>query len=145
MMVLWLARIIRFALGGLFIWAALTKISDSVGFVEDLANYQLLPPELVTPAGYFLPWLELVCGLALVVGLAARGAALWICLQLAVFLVALGINLARGVDVDCGCFGPGGSGSTMEAFTRDLLLTPLAVGGLWAAFRHSKLKSSGKD
>ena len=133
-MAVWVARLIRFALGGIFIWAALSKITDPAGFAQAVDSYELLPHEWVAPLAYLLPWLELFCGLALVSGLAARGAVVWISLLLVVFLTALGINLARGLEVDCACFGLGGSESTREAFLRDLLFLPLVAGSWWAVF-----------
>ena len=135
-MAVWAARLIRYALGGIFVWAGLAKIPDPAGFAETVAAYQLLPQGWALPVAYLLPWLELVCGLALITGLAARGAVVWISLQLVLFLVALGINLARGLEIDCGCFGlEDGGGGTRAAFFRDLLYLPLVAGGWWAVFR----------
>jgi len=121
---------------GIFVWAGLTKIPDPAGFAGIVAAYQLLPQGWALPVAYLLPWLELFCGLALITGLAARGAIIWVSLQLVLFLAALGINLARGLEVDCGCFGfEDGGGGTRAAFLRDLLYLPLVAGGWWAVFR----------
>ncbi len=131
-----LAWLIRLALGGLFIWAGATKILEPGLFARSMAAYELLPDRLILPLAYVLPWLEVLCGAALIVRRFDKGAVVWANLLILVFLVALGINLGRGVDVDCGCFGPEGGGGTWAAFKRDLLFLPLALAGLWAVFRR---------
>jgi uncharacterized membrane protein YphA (DoxX/SURF4 family) len=100
----WLTVRTQIALGALFVAAALPKLLDPPGFAKAIWNYQLAPAWLVHPAALALPWLELLCGLALCLGLWARAAAAWITALLLVFLVALGLNLARHHPVDCGCF-----------------------------------------
>ena len=100
----WLTVRAQIALGAVFVAAALPKLADPPGFAEALWNYQLAPAWLVHPAALTLPWLELLCGLALCLGLWTRAAAAWITALLLVFLAALSINLARHHPVDCGCF-----------------------------------------
>lgn len=100
----WLTVRAQIALGAVFVAAALPKLADPPGFAKAIWNYQLFPAWSVHPAALFLPWLELLCGLALCLGIKTRAAALWLLALLAAFMVALSINLARRHPVDCGCF-----------------------------------------
>ncbi len=100
----WLTVRAQIALGAVFVAAAWPKLADPPGFAEAIWNYRLAPAWLVHPAALVLPWLELLCGLALILGLWARAAAAWAGTLLLVFVAALSINLARGHPVDCGCF-----------------------------------------
>ena len=95
----------RIGLGLVFIAAALPKLADPPAFAKAIWAYDLFPPWSVNPLALGLPWLELLCGLALVTGLWLRAAALWVGALLLSFCLALGLNLARHRPVDCGCFG----------------------------------------
>lgn len=101
----WLTVRAQIALGLVFVIAALAKIADPPGFAKAVWMYQLAPAWSLHPAALVLPWLELLCGLALCLGLWTRAAAGWIAALLLGFIVALSINLARQHPVDCGCFG----------------------------------------
>jgi uncharacterized membrane protein YphA (DoxX/SURF4 family) len=95
----------RIALGAIFVYAALTKIPDMAAFAADVANYRLVPAAAVPFLGTAVVGVELLAGLALVAGVAARGAALVAAGLLGVFMVALSQALLRGIDLRCGCFG----------------------------------------
>ena len=100
----WLTVRTQFVLGAVFIAAALPKVADPPGFAKAIWNYQLFPAWSIHPSALVLPWLELLCGLALCLGLWTRAAAAWLGALLLAFLAALSINLARHHPVDCGCF-----------------------------------------
>lgn len=131
----WLTVRSQIALGAVFVAAALPKLADPPGFAKAFWNYQLAPVWLVHPAALVLPWLELLCGLALCLGIWVRAAAGWIATLLLVFLVALSINLARHHPVDCGCFETRAAARSEEqrlddmgwAILRDLGLLALAA------------------
>jgi putative oxidoreductase len=95
----------RILLGLVFIGAALPKLADPPSFAKAIWAYELFPTWSLNPLALILPWLELLCGLALCLGLWVRAAALWLGTLLVAFLLALAINLARHHPVDCGCFG----------------------------------------
>ena len=95
----------RLILGAVFIAAALPKLADPPGFMRALWNYLLFPGWALSPMALVVPWLELLCGLALIAGFWVRPAAGWLGLMLLAFIAALSINLARRHPVDCGCFG----------------------------------------
>jgi uncharacterized membrane protein YphA (DoxX/SURF4 family) len=100
----WLHRSLGVALGGIFLYAASGKILDPRPLVTIIWNYRILPPGPINLMAIYMPWMELLVGLALLSGLKRRGAAAWALGLLCSFTVALLINAVRGIDVACGCF-----------------------------------------
>ena len=98
------ALVLRIVLGCVFIYASLDKIRHPDLFAEAVYNYQLLPDVTVNLVAISLPWLELLGGSLLVLGLWMEGSILILSGLMVIFIGALGINLARGLDVHCGCF-----------------------------------------
>lgn len=105
----WLTVRMQIAVGVLFIAAALPKIFDPPAFAQMIYNYRLAPGFTVNAAALVMPWIELLAGVALVLGLWRRSAAAIIGVLLVVFIVAIGINLGRGHAVNCGCFDIAGA------------------------------------
>ena len=95
----------RVVLGCVFIYASLYKIRHPDLFAEAVYNYQLTPEVAVNLVAIWLPWVELFGGGLLVLGLWVRGSVLLLNGLLVLFLGVLGISLARGLDIHCGCFG----------------------------------------
>ena len=95
---------VRLVLGCIFVYASLDKLGHPDRFAEALYNYQLLPDAAINLVAIWLPWLELVAGGLLILGLWLRGSVLVLSGLMVVFLVAMGFNLARGLDIHCGCF-----------------------------------------
>ncbi len=89
----------RILLGGIFVIASLDKILHPGAFAEIIHNYQILPDILINLTAIILPWVELLLGLFLVIGLWQPGAALLSTILLAVFWGSLLFNLIRGVNV----------------------------------------------
>jgi uncharacterized membrane protein YphA (DoxX/SURF4 family) len=104
-----LALLSRLYLGGLFVYASLHKIAHPGAFAIDVATYQLLPLWSVNGFALTVPWIELLVGLCLVLGLRVRAAALVTSLLLVSFMVALGYALSRGLNLSCGCFASEGA------------------------------------
>ncbi len=98
----------RLYLAYVFLSAALPKLLDPAAFAVDIATYQLLPLSLVNGLAIFLPWVEFITGVMLAIGLRARAAALLTGAMLLLFMGALSIALAKGLDISCGCFASGG-------------------------------------
>lgn len=94
----------RMFLGGIFIYASLDKIFKPALFAEAVYNYQILPDILINLTALVLPWLELVLGLMLVAGIWLPGAVLLSTLLLLAFSGILIFNMARGLNINCGCF-----------------------------------------
>jgi hypothetical protein len=127
----------RWILGGAFVFAAGAKILDPPAFAHEIYNFRLLPGSLVNAAALWLPWVEMLAGLALIAGFRRwrRLSALLLAALLVAFIGALSINLARGHAVDCGCFGSSKTPKTTEqrlndmriAIGRDVLLLALLL------------------
>ncbi len=93
--------------GLMFVLASLHKIASPLQFAGIVDNYQLLPALFVNLVAIVLPWVELLCGIFLLIGIARNGSALVLAGLTLVFIVAISFNIARGLDFDCGCFGSG--------------------------------------
>jgi len=139
----WLATAARLLVGGVFLVAGAVKLPDPAAAVRAVRAYRLLPEALVHLAAFGLPVVEIAVGLALVVGLAVRTAALASAVLLAGYIAAIASAWARGLQIDCGCFGGGGqvaAGRTAYPgeIARDvaLLLVALAL-ARWPASRLS--------
>ncbi|MDH7499238.1 MAG: MauE/DoxX family redox-associated membrane protein [candidate division NC10 bacterium] len=126
----YLAFLLRISLGALFVWASWDKIVDPGRFAEDVANYGILPPLWVNLCALTLPWLEMIAGLFLILGCFTRSSALILSVLLIVFLIAIAISLARGVEIDCGCFGAGEELTAMTLI-RDLLFLAMGIQVFW--------------
>lgn len=98
------AFVARVVLGCVFIYASLDKIRHPDLFAEAVYNYQLLPEVAVNLVAICLPWVELLSGSLLVLGLWVQGSIVILSGLMVIFIGALGINLARGLDIHCGCF-----------------------------------------
>ena len=100
----WLVRIIQIGLGLLFIYASLDKILNPGLFAKSISNYRLLPLPLLHISAIILPWLELICGIALVINRYQRAAYVIIGSMLLIFILAITSAMVRGLDFYCGCF-----------------------------------------
>jgi len=98
------ALALRVFLGLLLIMASIEKIHDPGAFAESVANYRLLPPFAVMGVATVLPWIELLSGLFLLIGILVHGSALLISALMLVFIIAILSALMRGLDILCGCY-----------------------------------------
>ncbi len=97
--------LLRLTLGGLLILAAITKLTDRAAFRTAVAEYKLLPHALEAPFAAALPVVELLLGALLLAGLGTAIAA-WAAVPVFLsFSIAIGVNMARGRELDCHCFG----------------------------------------
>lgn len=126
----------RWFLGALFLYAGVVKVADPHGFALTLYNYHLLPGWLINSLAIILPWVELMVGASLLAGIWTQGGALLVSALLAIFALALGISLIRGLDIACGCFSTSGAGApiTYLHLISDLIL--LGMGAYIFFFDH---------
>jgi uncharacterized membrane protein YphA (DoxX/SURF4 family) len=132
----WISTVARLVVGGVLLVAGALKVIDPQSSVAAVRAYELVPGWLERPIGWGLPFLELGLGLLLVAGLFTRTAALVAGLLILVFLIAVISAAARGLSIDCGCFGGGGQvapGQTAYTWeiVRDLGLLVLCGWLVW--------------
>jgi hypothetical protein len=110
----WLTVRVQIALGAIFVVAALPKVVDPPSFAHMIYNYRLVPGAAVNALALVMPWVEILAGLALILGVWPREAAALAGLLLLVFIAAIGFNLVRGHAVDCGCFDVHSAGKSRD-------------------------------
>jgi uncharacterized membrane protein YphA (DoxX/SURF4 family) len=125
----------RFGLAALWLAAGATKVVDPAANVRAVRAYEVLPEAVVPAVGYGLPFLEIGIGLLLLVGLAVRWSAVASAVLLVVFVAGVTQAWARGLTIDCGCFGGGGQVAPedtryLQEIVRDAVA--LAAAGLLA-------------
>lgn len=126
----WIGLLARVYLALVFLVACWHKIRHPDAFAVDVATYQILPLALVNLVAITLPWVELGAGVMLLVGFRARAGALMVTGMMLVFLAALIVALARGLDMSCGCFASQGAAEdpiSYRTVLRDLGWLALAV------------------
>ena len=104
-----LALAARLYLGAIFLLACWHKLVEPGAFAIDIATYQILPLATINPMAIVLPWVELAAGIMLIVGFRTRAAALLVAGMMGVFLAAISIALAKGLNMSCGCFASQGA------------------------------------
>ena len=97
--------LLRVTIGGIFTVSGLSKIADPISFYSTLMGFRILPDFLLNFAAVFLPWLELLLGLSVVLGVLYTTGALMLAALNTAFALAIVSVIARGIDIDCGCFG----------------------------------------
>jgi putative oxidoreductase len=133
-------RVIRIGLGLVFMYAGILKIVDPVAFAGSVAAYKIMPYAMNYLIAAVLPWVEVTCGLLLVIGYRVRAAS---CIVMnLVFIAALGSTIVRGLNVDCGCFRQGGGKTpAWVAILRDFLFLAAAI----SLFRQRTRTDSVKE
>jgi uncharacterized membrane protein YphA (DoxX/SURF4 family) len=100
----WIYRIVRWVLGGIFIYSGATKLLAPQIFAVLIDAYGIVPEDLLMPVAVILPTLEVLAGVGLLFDI--RGSLSVIAGLLMLFVAILGYGIRMGLDVDCGCFGP---------------------------------------
>jgi len=116
----WLTIRVQLALGIFFVAASLPKLVDPPSFAHMIYNYRIVPGALVNLMALTMPWIELLSGLALILGIWKDAARTIIAALLLVFIVAISINLARNNAIDCGCFDVTAAGKSHEERIADM-------------------------
>ncbi|MBA3544770.1 MAG: DoxX family protein [Chthoniobacterales bacterium] len=98
-------RALALLVGATFVYAGALKIWDPLTFATDISNYQILPWPISVRIAFYLPWLEVLCGLALIFHRLLAGALFLTGGLMLVFIAAMVAARARGINIDCGCFG----------------------------------------
>ena len=121
----WIELAARWILGVTFVYASSNKILAPAVFAKIIYGYDLFPAVFINLIAIIVPFLELVAGLALIVGFYPRSAALIVNAMLLVFITALSINLLRGHEFDCGCFSI--NSGAQESFAGPLIFRDFLI------------------
>jgi uncharacterized membrane protein YphA (DoxX/SURF4 family) len=108
----WTIRGCQIGIGLIFAAAALAKLGDLDSFSTQIHYFRMVPVPLENLVAVFLPWVELLAGLALLLGIRSRSGAILAAAMMALFTVGVAQALFRGLDFECGCFGTS-DGSTV--------------------------------
>lgn len=124
----YLILILRVALGAIFLVAGGAKIGHATDFAAQIAGFRILPGDFVAPLALVLPFLEVMLGAYLVLGLFTRASAWIAAALLLVFDGAIASAVIRGMSVSCGCFGPQDKTvTTWGEVARDAIFVLLAI------------------
>src|SRR5881398_1419003 len=105
MVKLFVWRILDLVIAAVFIYAGVLKVIDPVQFAHDIDHYKILPWTISVGLAFYLPWLEIFCGFALILRRLYVGG---LSILTALVLIFSGVTIAakaRGLDITCGCFG----------------------------------------
>ena len=120
--------VVRVVLGAIFVVAGVSKVGHAAEFAQQIAAFRLLPQPVIAPMALVLPFLELLLGGYLIVGMYTRTAAWIAAVLLAVFDAAIASAVVRGMSVSCGCFGPNDATvTTWTEVARDAVFVAMAV------------------
>lgn len=124
--------LLRLALGGVFLYAAGSKIYSPGQFAVAVSNYRLLPHEWTHLAAITVPWVEAIAGTLVILGVWLRPSALVLLGLTGVFMAAIASALARGLNIECGCFGTvGGRQVGLASLAFDAVLLAMAAALVW--------------
>jgi uncharacterized membrane protein YphA (DoxX/SURF4 family) len=128
----WIGLVCRLTLGGVLFVAGYLKVDKLEVSQMAVRSYELLPIPIANFLGQTLPFFEVVIGLLLIVGAATRAVAALGGFTMFIFIIAIAQAWARGLNIDCGCFGGGGAvapGETryLQEILRDAGLVAMAL------------------
>lgn len=128
-----MVRIAGIVIGFVFIVAGLAKIGDPAAFAAQVHNFRMMPIPLENLVAMTLPWIEVVAGVALILGIRERAAAALLLFLMAFFTLAVGQAVARGLSFECGCFGKADTSTVgLKKIGENIALTAVA----WLATRR---------
>src|SRR3954451_2945773 len=131
-------RVLGFIIGAVFIYAGIIKLLDPVGFGNDIDNYKMFPWMISVRLAFFLPWLEIFGGLAVIFRKLYLGGLSILLGLTGIFIAASLAARARGLDITCGCFG---HASKNWSFTQHIMLDLLLLVALSVLFLNCRTQS----
>lgn len=140
-----LSALARFGLAIVWLWSGWVKISDPLETKQAINAYELFPMSIIPTMAYALPALELALGVLLLVGIFLRPVGILSGIIFALFIAGIISAWARGLTIDCGCFGGGGqnpnagAGTYITEILRDTLFIVMAGITAWHPFRKFAL------
>jgi uncharacterized membrane protein YphA (DoxX/SURF4 family) len=139
------ALVLRVALGGFFLYFGAEKLFRLDEFTRKVANYKIVIAPWDAVVAYMVPCFEIVVGLCLISGLLLRGALLTAAAMTFVFMIGIGQAMARGLDINCGCFSASDQPSNLGLHMALLVGMMAVIGFLAVADKFSARRGfSGK-
>jgi cobalt-zinc-cadmium efflux system protein len=137
----WLNLLLRILLGAVFIYASLDKLFHPLDFARQVAGYQMIPELLLAVVAAVLPFLELITGILLMAGIWTLPALAWIGILLILFMGGIAQAMARGLNIDCGCFSTASNEKDLglKTLLRDGILLLVWLQLFWHYWRKSKV------
>ena len=138
-------RILDLIAGGIFVYSGVLKVLDPVQFANDIDNYKTLPWFVSVRLAFYLPWLEIFCGLAVVFRFLYRGG---VSILTALILVFIGATIAakvRGLDITCGCFGHASQHWSFPQHMAIDLAILIALMALWATSTRQTASPASRE
>ena len=117
----------RILVGGILIYASASKIIDPGGFARAIDNYHIIPFGLENIMAIILPWLELIVGICLIIGVFIDGAAFLVIIMMVVFISAITFAIFNGYNIECGCGLKPGELVGIRKIIEDLIYLILAL------------------
>ena len=117
----------RIIVGGILIYASASKIIDPGGFARAIDNYHIIPFGLENIMAIILPWLELIVGICLIIGVFIDGAAFLVIIMMVVFISAITFAILNGYNIECGCGLKPGELVGIRKIIEDLIYLILAL------------------
>jgi uncharacterized membrane protein YphA (DoxX/SURF4 family) len=132
--------ICRLILAAIFLWASVPKIIDPHEFAVAVFRYQILPDPTINLMAIFLPWIELVAAIAILIPRTSAAAAAIFLGLLAVFTTAISVDLVRGINISCGCFTLNAESGPIGWWevARDIGFLAVAGFVLWAGLQREE-------
>jgi uncharacterized membrane protein YphA (DoxX/SURF4 family) len=120
----YLTLLCRVIFGAIFIYASIDKIANPEQFARIMYNYHILPGGLINLSALVLPITELIAGICLITGILYTGSRNYLVILMVIFIVAIGVNVIRGVNLECGCFTVSSKAKSagIEIIIRDLIM-----------------------
>ncbi len=133
----------RLFLGVVLIWAGASKVGHPLTAQRAVQAYEIFPDGLANTIGLALPFLEIILGVLLVLGLFTRPVAIVSTLLMVAFIIGISQAWARGLTIDCGCFGGGGEiGAKSTTYPLDIARDAVfALAGAWLWWRPRTMAS----
>ncbi|NIM05269.1 MAG: DoxX family membrane protein [Armatimonadetes bacterium] len=133
----------RLTLAAVLLYAGIHKVSHTGELARIIYGYRLLHPELVNLVAMTLPWIELLTGATLLLGLLRRSGAVVACALFGVFILAAGLAMARGIDIPCGCFSVAATSERIGwgLIVRDVVFALLGAYLIFVPLRFAEIDS----
>jgi len=128
--------VLRVGIAGLFLYAGAIKAWDTQQFAQDVRNFQLTSWDVSVLTATYLPWLEIVAGVGLLLKRLYLGALAALAGMTTVFIAAIASAWHRGLDISCGCFGREDNATNFPLHIAGNLALLIGLAILFAVERH---------